>query len=106
MCEHLLPTRYPSLTSIEVARSLGHLHETSRNCDRICDMCHALLALPIPTFSLAISLRVVGCGWCCLNTQKLVELSHEGRHKLWSPVTDDLFRETMELPDMISKESD
>ena len=59
--------------------------------------------VPTPMFSLAICLQVVGCRGHDFNPEYLAESSHEVRHELGSPVTDHLFRESMQLPNAILK---
>ena len=47
---------------------------------------------------------MVGCRGCNFNPEYLAESSHEVRHELGPPVTDPLFRESMQLPNAILKQ--
>ena len=58
----------------------------------------------VDLFSLTISLWVVGCGCSNFDAKGCIELMHKSRDELSATITDDLFWETMKLPDMVKKE--
>ena len=55
----------------------------------------------VDPFRLSISLRVVGCGGCQINSKKPVEFLGEFRYKLGTSIRDDFLRETMMFPYMV-----
>lgn len=64
-----------------------------------------LLQLLVDSFSLAITLWVVGSGGGELNPKHSVEFPSEFGYKLWSAVRYDLARESMVFPDMLKEEA-
>jgi len=58
----------------------------------------------VDLFCLSVSLRVVGCGGCQLNSKQLVEFLAEFCDKLETSVQNDLLRETMVFPYMAEEE--
>jgi len=63
-----------------------------------------LLNFLIDPLCLTISLRVVSSGHCDPDFQQLAETAHEIQHELGPSVTNDLLREPMEFPNMVSEQ--
>ena len=52
----------------------------------------------VDLFRLSITLRVVGCGGCQLNSEQPVEFPGEFRYELGTSIGDNFLRETMMFP--------
>jgi len=57
----------------------------------------------VDLFRLSISLRVVGCGGCQLNSEQPVEFLGEFRYELGTSIGDDFPRETVVFPHMVEE---
>ena len=58
----------------------------------------------VDSFSLTISLWVVGCRCSNFDAKGCIQLMHKLGDELSATITGDLFWETMKLPDMVKKE--
>src|SRR6185503_7893199 len=94
-----------SLNSIVV----GEFSQSQPFCPIILPVIHKepkiLLYFLVDSFSLTICLRMVGCRRTEFDAKNGAELLHESGDKLGTSVTEDLLRDAMKFPDIVSVKS-